>query len=95
MEKFTTFQDAVETTEVARRDFFRLVFAGGQGLVCIAYKSPLDTSMSEEYYEYPSQLDEMCNSISARAQTLTHVYFCPQLLKTRKRVKGNVSDAVG
>src|SRR6185503_10450498 len=27
-----------------------------------------------------------------KAKTLTHVYFCPQLLKTRQRVKGNVKN---
>jgi hypothetical protein len=92
MDQFTTFQDAVETTEGTRKDFFRLIFADGQGYVCIAYKSPLDTSMTEEYWEYPRQLDEMCDRISERAKTLVHVYFCPQLLKTKKRQKGYVAD---
>jgi hypothetical protein len=92
MENFTTFQDAVGTTGGTRKDFFRLIFGESQGIVCTAYKNPLDTDMSEEYWEYPSQLDQMCDAITERAKTLTHVYFCPQLLKARRRVKGNVED---
>lgn len=90
MSEFTTFQDVVKTTEEARNDFFRLVFEHGTGLVCIAYKNPLETAMTEEYWEFPDQLEKMCSAISEKALTLTHIYFCPQLLKTKKRVKGNV-----
>src|SRR3990172_8775230 len=88
---YSTFQDAVEHTTERRKDFFKLVFGNETGYVCIAYKSHLDRSMREKYFEYPQQLDDMCEDIETNAKTLTHVYFCPQLLSTKKRINENVS----
>lgn len=90
MTEFTTFQRAVKTTEEQRLDFFKLVFENCEGYICVAYKSPLDTDMAEEYWEFPRQLGEMCDRISEKAVSLTHIYFCPQILKAKRRVKGNV-----
>jgi Protein of unknown function (DUF3987)/RepB DNA-primase from phage plasmid len=83
MPTYVTFQDAVEHTEERRRDFFKLIFQNNDGYVCIAYKDHLSKYMDEEFFHYPSQLNQMCHSIDQRSQTLTHVYFCPQLLGSR------------
>jgi len=79
MTAYSTFQDVVEHTKERRIDFFRLVFGNESGYVCIAYKSHLDRSMREKFFQYPSQLSEMCDDIDKNSLTLTHVYFCPQL----------------
>ena len=81
MDIYSTFRDAVEDTVERRRDFFRLIFGDEHGYVCIAYKGHTDRSFGEKLFEYPAQLDQMCKDIDERALTLTHVYFCPQLLK--------------
>lgn len=91
MHVYTAYRDAVEHTAERRRDFFKLVFGNETGYVCIAYKAHLDKSMNESYFVYPAQLDQLCAEIETAATTLTHVYFCPQLLKSRNRSKDNVS----
>lgn len=80
MAHYSTFREAVEHTVERRRDFFRLIFGNETGYVCIAYKGHTDRHFDEKYFQYPEQLDEMCQDIDKRALTLTHVYFCPQLL---------------
>src|SRR6185369_12955246 len=91
---YSAYRDAVAETSERRRDFFRLVFGDNEaGYVCIAYKAQLDKSMSESYFRYPEQLDEMCAEIEQAAMTLVHVYFCPQLLKTRARKKDTVLNS--
>jgi hypothetical protein len=99
MQPYATFQDAVELTEERRRDFFKLIFQKGEGFVCIAFKHHLNKTMDEEFYHYPTQLDKICSTVDSRATTLTHVYFCPQLLNDKNyrredgkgpRVKENV-----
>lgn len=87
----TTFRDAVEHTEERRSDFFKLIFGNAQGFVCIAFKPHTERTMEEEYFHYPSELAQMCKRIDQKAGTLTHLYFCPNLLHTRKRNKSNVS----
>lgn len=91
MHVYTAYRDAVEHTAERRRDFFKLVFGNETGYVCIAYKAHLDKSMNESFFAYPGQLDELCAEIELAATTLTHVYFCPQLLKARRRGKDTVS----
>jgi hypothetical protein len=86
----TTYSALVEQTEERRRDFFKLVFGDETGIVCIAYKSHLDKSFDERFFHYPAQLDDMCADIDKMAQTLTHVYFCPQLLGAKRRKKDDV-----
>lgn len=91
MQAYSTFRDAVEITRERRFDFFKLVFGDESGYVCIAYKSHLDRSFEEKFFEYPAQLNELCEDINERANTLTHVYFCPQLLSSKRRKKEDVS----
>lgn len=91
MAHYSTFRDAVEHTTERRRDFFRLIFGNETGFVCIAYKGQTDKSFDEKFFLYPDQLDDMCADIDKWALTLTHVYFCPQLLKAKRRKKSDVS----
>src|SRR5258706_3163825 len=91
MAHYSTFRDAVEHTTERRRDFFRLIFGNETGYVCIAYKGQTDKSFDEKFFLYPEQLDDMCEDIDKRALTLTHVYFCPQLLKAKRRKQSDVS----
>jgi predicted transcriptional regulator len=73
-----------------RSTFFKLVFGAAQGIVCIAFLKPDDRkSFREEFYEYPTQLDQMLASVEKHVQG-HNVYFCPQLLNERKREKQNV-----
>lgn len=88
---YSTFRDAVERTAERREDFFKLVFGSETGYVCISYKSHLDRSMREKFFQYPDQLEAMCEDIDRVALTLTHVYFCPQLLSEPRRIKETVS----
>lgn len=92
MTAYSTFRDAIENTQEQRYSFFRLIFGEHEtGYVCIAYKSHLSNSMEEKFFHYPTQLEDMCKDIDRRSLTLTHVYFCPQLLDSAgKRRKENV-----
>jgi len=97
MPSYSSFREAIERTVERRRDFFRLIFGNGTSsgsgplYVCIAYKGHTDKSFEEKFFEYPAQLNEMCEDIDKRALTLTHVYFCPQLLRAKRRKKGDVA----
>lgn len=69
----------------AKRDtFFKLIFGDTQGLVCIAFLQ--NKKFREEFFEYPGQLEPMLDKIEENIQG-NNVYFCPQLLMERKRVK--------
>src|SRR5215831_20900485 len=99
MPKYSTFHDAVEHTRDRRSDFFRLVFGnlkpgqfGGRRYVCVAYKSHVSNDFTEKFFQYPEELDAMCQDIEEVSKTLTHVYFCPQLLSSKKRKKEFVSE---
>lgn len=92
MADITSFREIVEHTIERRRDFFKLIFGAGTGYVCIAYKGRFDRSFDERYFEYPEQLDEMCEEIDGRSLEQVHVYFCPQLLGAPKRLKSNVTS---
>lgn len=68
--------------------FFRLIFGKNTGYVCIAHKVK-DGGMHENYFMYPDELPrliEHCETFSLD----NDVYFCPQLLGSRKRKKDNV-----
>jgi hypothetical protein len=90
MQNYASFRDIIDHTVEQRRDFFKLIFGRAEGFVCIAYKSHVSLKMSETYFEYPRQLDEMCSSIDENCQQLLHAYFCPNLLGTKKRDYNNV-----
>jgi hypothetical protein len=70
-------------------DFFKSAFGQTTGYACIALRSPLNGEFKERFFKYPEQADELLQLIRARGLT-DDVYFCPQLLTDRKRVKANV-----
>jgi hypothetical protein len=70
--------------------FFKLAFGQERGLVCIAYLTQFKREFREEYFAYPNDLSQMLGAIN-RDTLNTNVYFCPQLLKAKKRIKENVT----
>jgi len=68
--------------------FFKLIFGKHTGYVCVSHKPPTG-GMQENYFVYPDELARMIE----HAETFSlesDVYFCPQLLGTKKRNKENV-----
>lgn len=77
-------------SETAKRQetFFRLVFGKTSGYVCIAHR---DTGpMYENFFQYPEELPEMLEHVG-RFSITHNVYFCPQVLSAKRRVKENVA----
>lgn len=73
-----------------RGTFFKLAFGSSTGFICIALlKTVGGNDFSERFFEYPRQLDELLQHIEDNAQN-NNVYFCPQLLKSKRRKKENV-----
>jgi hypothetical protein len=77
-----------ETTN-KRLSFFRLAFGKNAGYICLAYAQPGKKGMHEEYFKYPEEMPEMLEAIN-RVQTICNVWFCPQLLSAKRRIKENV-----
>lgn len=68
--------------------FFKLIFGKHTGYICIAHKAQTG-KMLENYFMFPDELPriiEHCETFSLD----NDVYFCPQLLGSRKRKKDNV-----
>lgn len=77
-------------TNKKRETFFRLVFGQNDGYVCIAFLHPRNRKdFREEFFRYPADLPRMLDSIN-KSYVGYNVYFCPQLLRERKRSKENV-----
>ena len=73
------------------RTFFKLVFGQRTGIVCVAFINRRGKkTFEEQFYEYPAQVDAMLSIIEDRAPR-EDVYFCPQLLRERRRTKENVA----
>jgi Protein of unknown function (DUF3987)/RepB DNA-primase from phage plasmid len=72
-------------TDTARRRFFQNIFGEETGYVCIA---TIDTRKRyvEEFFEYPKQLPAMLDYINRKYAT-RNLYFCPQLLRRKRRSK--------
>jgi hypothetical protein len=69
--------------------FFQSVYGETTGYMCIASRKTGGT-FTEKFYEYPEQVEDAIGFM--RTKTLTeNVYFCPQLLTQKKRVKSNVN----
>lgn len=87
-----TFGPLVDNTKEARRTFFDILFGGGraEGYVCLAYKDLGSDKMRQEFWHYPTDFDEMLESINKTKNKLTHAYYCPQLLKSPRRSKDNI-----
>jgi len=79
---FSVFKDLVEQTEEQRRNFFKLTFGSATGYICVCYLPHTDSKhkkMRKVFFEYPKDLEEMLENISAHSEQLVHAYFCPSL----------------
>jgi hypothetical protein len=74
--------------EVLER-FFLATFGQEEGFVCIAFLDQ-QRNFDELYFRWPSEFNSMCEAIEDRKRS-HNVYFCPQLLTTRKRNRATVS----
>lgn len=72
-----------------RLNFFRLAFGKNEGYICLAYAQPGKKGMREEYFKYPEEIPAMLDTIN-RVQIEYNVWYCPQLLSAKRRVKENV-----
>ena len=73
-------------------DFFETAYGDTTGFICIATRRP-EGKFAEQFFSYPDEAQRAEEVIRSRA-LVENVYFCPQLLKERRRVKVNV-DQVG
>jgi hypothetical protein len=71
-------------------DVFATAFGNTTGYLCIATRHPAGT-FKEQFFSYPDQVEAATSYIRARLMT-ENIYFCPQLLTERKRVKSNVGE---
>lgn len=78
--------EPVATSE-RREAFFKLVFGANKGLVCLAFITPKPKKYTEEFFRYPEELPGMLDMIATK-QFGSNIYFCPQLLRERRRDKG-------
>lgn len=72
-----------------RTTFFRLLFGPAEGFVCIAISNKARSKFTEHFFQYPQELPLMLETIQKNVQN-NDLYFCPQLLRERKRTKENV-----
>lgn len=80
----------VEATD-KRLNFFKLVFGQSRGLVCIAFMTTNKKGFREEFFKWPEETPQMLTAIERDLRNC-NVFFCPQLLKARKRTKENVEN---
>lgn len=71
------------------RAFYKGVFGGTEGLVCLAYRAPKGRAMREEFFRWPFESEAIINSTLEMRKT-HNVYYCPQLFTTKKRTKDSV-----
>lgn len=76
--------------ESKRESFFKLVFGQHEGYVCIAFLTPgPKKKFREEFYRYPEEIPQISRTITENLNGV-NLYFCPQLLRERKREKQHV-----
>jgi hypothetical protein len=68
--------------------FFDTAYGQTSGYMCIAARTS-EGKFVEHFYQYPDQVETAVQLVRGRA-LVENVYFCPQLLKDRRRVKTNV-----
>lgn len=74
-----------------RATFLKLVFGQTRGLVCVAFMTTNKKGFREEFYKWPEELPQLLASVSKEIRG-SNIYFCPQLLRERKRTKENVES---
>lgn len=68
--------------------FFEMAFGNTTGYMCVASRKTKGR-FTERFYAFPAEMSGALDYIRDHALT-ENVYFCPQLLTDRKRVKENV-----
>jgi len=69
-------------------EVFATAYGNTTGYMCVATRHP-EGRFQEAFYEYPGEVEKAV--VILRSKVLTeNIYFCPQLVKDRKRVKTNV-----
>jgi hypothetical protein len=76
-------------TNDQRSAFFRLAFGRTPGYVCIAYMQPTKRGLTEYFYRWPDDENQLLEAINQNFLS-QNVYFCPQLLAGKSRIKENV-----
>lgn len=72
----------------ARERFFRLLFGNATGYLCIS-TIDLKRNFDDQFYKYPDELNAALDDISRKVADF-NIYFCPQLLLTKRRVKEQI-----
>lgn len=90
MQGNSTFHDAVDYTWERRSDFFKLLFYGNEGYVCIATKAHNNNKMYHQFFYFPTEFDKMLRQVEVEAKAMVHVYFCPNLMRDKNFSNSNV-----
>src|ERR1700756_5456903 len=69
-------------------EVFVTAFGDLSGYMCVAFRRP-EGKFEEVFYKYPEEADQAAEVVRSRGLS-ENAYFCPQLLKERKRVKSNI-----
>jgi uncharacterized protein DUF3987/DNA primase RepB-like protein len=69
-------------------DFFASVYGSTTGYACIATRKTGGV-FEEQFFKWPEQSNAMLNHVKNEG-LYKNVYFCPQLLSDRRRIKANV-----
>jgi hypothetical protein len=70
------------------RSFFDVAFGPTEGYLCIASRKTAGR-FTERFFQYPEEVDEAFAFLKSKLLT-ENVYFCPQLLISKKRTKDSV-----
>lgn len=73
----------------ALKAFLSVAFGKVTGYVCFAVMSVDKKEFKETFFEWPRQVDETLTWVETKKHEY-NIYFCPQVLETRKRTKDNV-----
>jgi len=69
-----------------RRTFFRLVYGSGRGYACLAFLDLTERKMTERFFQWPEQEEEMLDVLD-HVPINRNAYYCPQLFEEPKRRK--------
>ena len=82
------FTDLGSTEEQMAMSHLRTLWGNVKGYVCLAFKAVDGEGWEEQFYSWPRQEDTVAEAVSNRLDT-HHCFYCPNVLRTRRRTKGN------
>jgi Protein of unknown function (DUF3987)/RepB DNA-primase from phage plasmid len=71
-------------------EFFATAFGQTSGYLCIAARKP-EGKFTEYFFQYPEDVETVSEFVRTRS-LVENVYFCPQLLTEKRRIKTNVEE---